>query len=92
MSIELKRYWFEFDIKSVIGYPHPIGYGCGITAYDLEDALEIMNKIIFKNSPRPDFKRVVENIDIRTLDQGHVIPNMSPPIYRGVWFPLGYDI
>jgi len=33
----------------------------------------------------------IEDVDIRTLDQGHVIPNMLPPSWRGIWFPLGYS-
>jgi hypothetical protein len=30
---------------------------------------------------------VVPDVDIRTLDQAHVIPNMGPVVFRGVWFP-----
>jgi len=33
----------------------------------------------------------VEDVDVRTLDQGHVIPNMLPPDRRGVWYPMGYE-
>ena len=29
----------------------------------------------------------VEDIDIRELDQNHVVPNMAPVNLRGVWFP-----
>ena len=39
----------------------------------------------------PIIKRMIENVDIRELDQGHVVPNMKPPNWRGVWFPLGYN-
>jgi hypothetical protein len=30
---------------------------------------------------------VTEDVDIQTLDQGHVLPNMGVPSERGVWFP-----
>ena len=31
--------------------------------------------------------RVVEDVDLTTLDAGHVRPNMHPASERGVWFP-----
>jgi hypothetical protein len=34
-----------------------------------------------------EIDRVVTDVDISTLDQGHVIPNMNMPLARGVWFP-----
>jgi hypothetical protein len=30
---------------------------------------------------------IVPDIDIRTLDEKHVIPNIGPVVFRGVWFP-----
>lgn len=30
---------------------------------------------------------IIEDIDIRQLDQGHVIPNMGVVTFEGVWFP-----
>jgi len=86
-----RRFWFEFEIDSTFNFPPGIGFGCGITAFNYDDATKILDEKIFATIKRPPFKRVVEDVDIRTLDQGHVIPNMKPPIYRGVWFPLGYD-
>jgi len=86
-----KRFWFEFDIDVAWNYPPGIGYGCGVTAIDLDDAIEIMNRKVFSEIKMPTIKRIVEDVDIRTLDQGHVTPNMKPPIYRGIWFPIGYD-
>jgi hypothetical protein len=62
-----------------------------VTAIDLDDAIKIMNQNIFSEIKRPIIKRIVEDVDIRTLDEGHVIPNMKPPNYRGIWFPIGYD-
>jgi hypothetical protein len=87
----LVRYWFEFDIETAFGYPLGIGYGCGITAYNMNDALKIMDEKIFSSVKRPPFKIVKENVDVSTLDQGHVIPNMKHHLARGIWFPLGYD-
>lgn len=87
----MDRYWFEFDIDSASNFPPGIGMGCGVTAYNYEDALKILDEKVFYQIKRPPFRKVVNNVDISKLDQGHVIPNMKPPIYRGIWFPLGYD-
>lgn len=91
MNTGLTRFWFEFDSKTAFDLPPGIGIGCGVTAFDYTDALKIIDKKIFTTGKRPPVKRMIENVDIRELDQGHVIPNMSPPVYRGIWFPLGYD-
>jgi len=34
----------------------------------------------------PPVRKVVENVDVSTLDD-HVRPNMHPPNWRGMWFP-----
>lgn len=91
MKQSFKRFWFEFEILSSFGYPPGIGIGCGITAFDYTDAINIMDQKIFTGMKRPPFKKVIENVDIRTLDQGHVIPNMNPPVDRDIWFPIGYE-
>jgi hypothetical protein len=31
--------------------------------------------------------KVVEDVDTRTLEEGHVRPNIGVPVVRGVWFP-----
>ena len=86
-----KRFWFEFELSSAFIYPAGIGFGCGVTALNYEDAVTLLDEKVFCKVSRPPIKRVIENVDIRDLDQGHVIPNMNPPNWRGVWFPLGYD-
>ena len=83
----LTRYWFRFS------NPKPfssLGLGCGITAYDEDDARAMLNERVFAQLKEyPEIREVIANIDIRTLDQGHVIPNMGIPVVRGVWFPRG---
>jgi hypothetical protein len=91
MKTIYKRFWFEFEIVTAFGFPPGIGIGCGVTACDYNDAVRILDEKVFKNVERPPFKKIVENVDVSTLNQGWVIPNMKPPVYRGVWFPFGYD-
>lgn len=86
-----RRYWFEFEIEIAFNFPTGIAIGCGVTALSYDDAIEIIDNKVFNKIKRPPIKQVIEDVDIRKLDQGHVIPNMKPPIYRGIWFPLGYD-
>ncbi|HEV7646131.1 MAG TPA: hypothetical protein VGO50_19500 [Pyrinomonadaceae bacterium] len=85
----LIRYWIRFNFsedqpryKSYVG----LKMGCGVTAYSLDDAVELMKGQIFNNDPFPEIKQVVENIDISSLDN-HVLPNIGLVNYRGIWFP-----
>lgn len=85
------RFWFEFEIDSAFDFPPGIGVGCGVSAHNYEDAIKILDEKVFNIIKRPPFKKVIENIDVSSIDKGHVIPNMKSPISRGIWFPLGYD-
>ncbi len=63
--------------------------GCGVSAWSREDALRLVAEHLGLEPPEPNV--VVEDIDVSTLDAGHVLPNMLPPSERGVWFPVaGY--
>jgi hypothetical protein len=85
--MELKKFWFK--IKNDRKLPPGIIMGCGITAFGIQDAKELLSKNVFNNEPFEieDFK---EDIDISTLDKNHVLTNMNSPHSRGVWFPMGY--
>ena len=85
--MNLRRFWFEF----LPGRDLPPGLqsGCGVTAFDGEDARQILRKRVFGGDD-PPIARIVENVDVSSLDPGHVLPNLLPPNERGVWFPQGY--
>jgi len=90
--LKLHRYWFEFakpidKTYLIMG----LGLGCGVTAYDLEDAMQVLQRHLFKVDIIPLIIKVIEDVDIPTLDQLHVITNMGIPIERGIWFPKGYE-
>jgi hypothetical protein len=74
-DLPLIRCWFETDAS----------YGIGITAYSKEDAMELLAKD--QQLAKEKVLQIIENVDIRTLDQGHVIPNMGPPNFCGIWYP-----
>lgn len=86
--MKLKRYW-------VITFPEN-RYGpknFGVTAYTAEQAKEMIKKEAEKNpyfkeiSSGIDTAEIIEDIDIRNLDQNHVVPNMGTVAFMGVWYP-----
>jgi len=87
---KLQRFWFEFhsDNKSI---PLGLGLGCGITAWNYDDALNILKTKIFTDGSLPEIKSVIEDADVSKLDEGHVLPNILPPNERGIWYPQGYN-
>lgn len=82
----LHRYWFTFSVRPY----HSLRMGCGVTAYDLDDALNVLERVVFAKEGELEIEKVIEDVDISTLDKGHVIPNMEVPLWRGGWFPKGY--
>ena len=92
----LARYWIEFDWPKregvVIGVLEPVGFG--VTAFDLDDALRLIRTEFFDRmattgiaKDEPPLRRVIENVDISTVDADNILPNMHPPNWRGVWYP-----
>src|ERR1051325_6353579 len=70
----LTRYWINVD--GLMGF--------GVTAFSVEDALCILAD---EGVDRELIKGVIENINVRTLDQRHIIANMGPSSFRGIWYP-----
>jgi hypothetical protein len=82
VRVSLHRYWLEFAASEA---PVGMALGCGVTAFDLDDAMRLLRQAIDTQPPVP--ARVIEDVDVSTLDHGHVLPNMRPSSERGVWFP-----
>ncbi|HEX6702503.1 MAG TPA: hypothetical protein VF101_17380 [Gaiellaceae bacterium] len=89
MAHGLTRFWIEFDLQP--GLPVVARGGVGVTALDRDDALRLVDERIFEGEPLPPITELREHVDVSTLDEGHVIPNMEPPHTRGIWFPRGYS-
>ena len=85
----LRRFW----IQLADDHPNPSPRGFGVTAYDEADALAILRFLVYENDPKamPEAREVLPDVNVADLDQGHVVPNMNPPNWRGIWFPKGYD-
>ena len=70
----LRRYWFAV----------PGLNGFGVTAFSIDDArflLEAEGYLIDADV------EVITDVDVSTLDPNHVLPNVGPSSFRGVWFP-----
>jgi hypothetical protein len=87
----MKRFWFVFDFMNYRTIPPGLVIGCGITAINYSDAISLLEQIVFKGAEFPPIREVIEDVNIDTLDSGHVLPNMNPPNIRGIWFPKGYE-
>jgi len=86
----MKRFWFRFEHE-----PHNSGYKgseYGVTAYDYRDALNLLKDNVFLDDHIPPIIQIIENVDVSTLDAGHVLPNMYSPNLRGIWYPIGFTI
>lgn len=84
----LRRYWFSFEKSS---RPTPLNLGCGVTAYDYDDAVKILRERVFVGKEFQKILGYIEDIDVSTLDPKHVLPNTGLVTVRGIWFPKGYE-
>lgn len=84
----MKQRLFFFKFVQ-IERPTALNLGCGVTAYDIEDATSLIRDRVFQGSDMPDILSVTEIHDLSEIDQKHVVPNMGSPLVRGIWFPLG---
>ena len=78
MSRILHRYWFQ--MTDHIGY--------GVTAYSEDDARNLIAGAVGGAALESGLVQIIVDVDVRSLDQSHVIPNMGPPNLRGVWYPM----
>jgi hypothetical protein len=77
----LTRYWFSFDTDALPRH-------AGVTAYSLEDAYFLLRQELFGAGSIPQVLNIVENVDVSSLDEGHILPNIGPANFRGVWYPI----
>lgn len=73
----LIRYWFSSSCS----------LGVGVTAFSAADAEALIRDAGLRPGIDVDLEHYISNVDVRSLDQSHVVPNMGPPNVRGVWFP-----
>jgi hypothetical protein len=55
-----------------------------VTAYSTEDAIFLLEGEGYLIS---ETREVVEDIDVSQLDERHILRNIGPTYFRGVWYP-----
>jgi hypothetical protein len=66
---------------------NPRAYWHWSHAYNVDEARNLLADAARSLAWDYEALEVVEDVDIRDLDQGHVVPNMGPVNFRGVWYP-----
>ncbi len=84
----LKQFWFIIYPQDKFG-PRNIGVSANTLIEAKSIVLETLTKINYPNITQSQIENVeiIENVDIQSLDQNHVIPNMGVVVFKGVWFP-----
>jgi hypothetical protein len=85
----LIRFWFEFDPTSSPAAKSSPWWG--VTAWTVEDARNLISDSGRFDQALPPVTRLVEDVDLASLDQNHVLRNMAQPNLRGVWYPLRFQ-
>jgi len=85
----LIRYWFEFD--STAPSAARLTPWWGVTAWTVEDARGLILGTTRFGQSLPPVTRLIEDVDVSTLDQEHVARNMLAPNERGIWYPKGFS-
>lgn len=75
----LKTFWIECSGSAVAGF--------GVTAFSREDAFDLLNTLGHSFKPDDPQVCITEGIRIEDLDQEHIVPNVGPLAFRGVWYP-----
>jgi hypothetical protein len=89
MDAVLIRYWFEFDVEQSLDAK--MKPWVGVTAWTLDDAQNLARDRLFSGHELPPLTRVIENVDVDSLDEKHVRRHMLAPNERGIWYPMGYQ-
>lgn len=84
----LKCFWIRFrgpyeEFYSTGGFDK----GFGVTAFDLDDAKNLLRSSIFGGERLPEIDSVIEDVAYDQLEEEHVKMNMGIMVERGVWFP-----
>ena len=80
----LYRYWVTFSSN---GNSSPLNLGCGVTASSQSEAEAMIRDVIFPLFGERELSSIQKDIDVKTLEADHVLPNIGNPAVRGVWFP-----
>lgn len=75
-----RAFWLVFPDQPTV----PLGIG--VTARSVEDAFALLEQHGYRLH-RSGRVEVREDVTVADLDQEHVVPNMGPIVFRGIWYP-----
>jgi len=81
----LTRYWFVFVRAE---QTTALNLGCGISAFNLDDARTILRREVFPLYGVRPVARVIEGVDVASLDEERLRPHLGNSAAPGVWFPV----
>ena len=104
-SLDLHRYWIEFEILPV-EHPPPsapgaisldggsrryrmLSQGVGVTGYDLDDCLGIVAEVL--EGDLPVVRAVLTDPDMSGPEWNSRLASSGSPVWRSIWFPLLRD-
>ncbi len=83
----LHRFWFQFERRDDL--PGGVRIGCGVTALSEAAAIGLMRERVFGGHALPAMGKCTVDVDVSSLDAGHVRLNMGNPAPCGS--PLGTE-
>ncbi|MDF2233295.1 hypothetical protein P2H44_12100 [Albimonas sp. CAU 1670] len=83
-----RRFWIEFERAP--GQVATALHSFGVTAPSRDAALALIRERAYCGKVPLPVAKIVEDVDVSTLDPNHVLPNMEPPHETGIWFPMGF--
>lgn len=79
----LRRFWFPARRPALLGV--------GVTAFSRVEAegmaRQVAAELHYELEGDP-----IEDVDIRTLEANHVLPNIGVVSWRGVWYPARFQL
>jgi hypothetical protein len=82
-AVHVQRYWIEFEGGVGVRRYTPLGWGAGVTAWSVSQALRMAGS--YFGSPLRSVARVAENVDVSLLDLSSWA--CSVPVWPGIWWP-----
>lgn len=83
----MKTFWIDFEKTEGKNLPIGTWLGCGVTANNINDAVDLLKRNLFRDWELVPILSVKEDVSIDDLEKNHVLPNIGNIMIRGIWYP-----
>jgi hypothetical protein len=83
----MRRFWIAIE---PLPYASNLNLGCGVTAETEEEAVAILLERAAASNDAVSIRSITLDVDVSTLDDRHVLPNVGNIFRKGIWWPQGY--